>query len=108
MQRVGGVTRSTCQSALIHRHSALTPDLPLTLLLQVKEFQRFPLLREEIIKVVSHLLKERLPVANAMVDICVHTCKCVGWGGGGVGWGGVGVGWLGLQLSPRLLCRWRI
>ena len=45
---------------------------------QVKEFQRFPLLREEIIKVVSQLLKERLPVANAMVHTVAVVIVCVG------------------------------
>ena len=33
----------------------------------MKEFQRFPLLKDEIVKVVSGLLKERLPLANSMV-----------------------------------------
>ena len=46
----------------------------------MKEFQRFPLLREEIIKVVSQLLKERLPVANAMVHTVAVVIVCVGWG----------------------------
>ena len=45
----------------------------------MKEFQRFPLLREEIIKVVSQLLKERLPVANAMVHTVAVVIVCVGW-----------------------------
>jgi dynamin 1-like protein len=34
----------------------------------MKEFQRFPLLKDEIVKVVSGLLKERLPLANSMVE----------------------------------------
>ena len=68
-QAVGGVTLrgwvEPAQTTVLRRHSTFSR----LFLFQVKEFQRFPLLREEIIKVVSQLLKERLPVANAMVHL---------------------------------------
>jgi len=38
---------------------------------QLKELQQFPILREQVVQVVNMLLKERLPVANAMVLNCI-------------------------------------